>query len=102
MALAGQELRMREIRVRVGAPLFAVTLHTLVFPAKSTRRCAVLWLIRPPTDHLWSRGKRGLEAPDAPSRLLDFISSNPTTSASHTSLCEAISGCGRSADISVR
>ena len=57
MALAGEELRMREIRVRVGAPLFAVTLHTLVFPAKSTRRCAVLWLIRPPADHLRSRGE---------------------------------------------
>lgn len=48
---------MRVIGVRVATPLFVVTPHTLVLPAKSTRRCAVLWLIRRPTDHLRTHGE---------------------------------------------
>jgi hypothetical protein len=56
MALAGRRFGCRR-GVSGAAPLFVVAPHTLCLAAKSSRKRAISWLIRPPKDHLRIRTK---------------------------------------------
>src|ERR1700722_6209769 len=81
---------MREKGMFAWAPRFVVAPHTLVSTAKSSGKRAILWLIRPPNDHLRIRKRDGrrLVRRGEVSRTHQFESSWPTNPAVALSACE--------------